>query len=97
MPDAHGYQVRIVREGIEHSRYFSKKVWGGDKKAREAAVNWRDMKRASLPKVMPYLNDEQRADILVDWQETLGGLANRPKLEMPELSLFSDNFVRLDK
>ena len=60
MPDAHGYQVRIVREGIEHSRYFSKKVWGGDKKAREAAVNWRDMKRASLPKVMPYLNDEPK-------------------------------------
>ena len=50
MPDAHGYQVRIVRRGHEFSRYFSSKVWGGEEKALEAAIDWRDMKRASLPR-----------------------------------------------
>ena len=59
-PDMHGYQVRIVRGGTEYSRYFSKKVWGGDRKALEAAINWRDMKRASLPKKTPYINDKPK-------------------------------------
>lgn len=57
MPDPHGFQVRLVRMGVEYSRYFSIKVWGGKKKALEAAQNWRDLKRASLPKHKPYLND----------------------------------------
>ncbi|MBV1881619.1 MAG: hypothetical protein KUG82_08300 [Pseudomonadales bacterium] len=59
-PDDHGYQVRIVRQGTEYSRYFSKKVWGSDTKALNAAINWRDMKRASLPKKTPYINDQPK-------------------------------------
>jgi hypothetical protein len=41
-PDKNGYQVRVVRRGIETSRYFSKRLWGGEKKALQAANNWRD-------------------------------------------------------
>lgn len=59
-PDRNGLQVRVVREGIEHSRYFSFNVWGGKKKALDAAKNWRDMKRSSLPKETPYINDTPR-------------------------------------
>lgn len=56
-PDPNGLQVRVVRQGVEHSRYFSFNVWGGKQKALEAAQNWRDMKRASLPKETPFIND----------------------------------------
>jgi len=41
-PDPGGFQVRVVRRGIETSRYFSKRLWGGEKKALQAANNWRD-------------------------------------------------------
>lgn len=60
MPDAHGYQVRIVRAGKEHSRYFSTKVWGGENHALEAAINWRDMKRASLPRKVAAENQQPK-------------------------------------
>lgn len=59
-PDQHGYQVRVVRQGTEYSRYFSFNVWGGKQKALEAAQNWRDMKRASLPKQTPFINDSPK-------------------------------------
>lgn len=49
-PDKHGYQVRIVRKGKEHSRYFSHKSWGGKAKSLEAAQSWRDQKLALLGK-----------------------------------------------
>ncbi|WP_022946977.1 hypothetical protein [Methylohalobius crimeensis] len=41
-PDPFGYQVRIVRRSVEHSRYFSHKLWGGKKKSLQAAIRWRD-------------------------------------------------------
>ncbi len=41
-PDPFGYQVRIVRRGVERSRYFSHKLWGGKKKSLKAAMDWRD-------------------------------------------------------
>lgn len=41
-PDPFGFQVRVVRRGIEHSRYFSHKLWGGKKKSLQAAIRWRD-------------------------------------------------------
>jgi hypothetical protein len=41
-PDPFGFQVRIVRRGVEHSRYFSHKLWGGKKKSLKAAIRWRD-------------------------------------------------------
>lgn len=41
-PDPFGFQVRIVRRGVEHSRYFSHKLWGGKKKSLKAAIQWRD-------------------------------------------------------
>ena len=47
-PDAFGYQVRIVRRGVERSRYFSHKLWGGKNKSLQAAINWRDQMLAIL-------------------------------------------------
>jgi len=41
-PDKYGYQVRIVRRKVEHSRYFAFNLWGGKKKALNAAISWRD-------------------------------------------------------
>ncbi|BCX88514.1 hypothetical protein MIN45_P0883 [Methylomarinovum tepidoasis] len=41
-PDPFGYQVRIVRRGVERSRYFSHKLWGGKRKSLQAAIRWRD-------------------------------------------------------
>ena len=49
-PDKHGYQVRIVRKGKEHSRYFSHKSWGNKAKSLVAAQSWRDQKLAILGK-----------------------------------------------
>ncbi len=47
-PDAFGYQVRIVRRGVERSRYFSHRLWGGKHKSLKAAINWRDQMLAIL-------------------------------------------------
>lgn len=41
-PDQNGFQVRIVRNGTEHSRYFSHRSWGGKDKSLNSAQNWRD-------------------------------------------------------
>lgn len=41
-PDAGGFQVRIVRDRKEHSRYFSHKSWGSKKKSLQAAISWRE-------------------------------------------------------
>ncbi|MCH9699670.1 MAG: hypothetical protein K0U68_16350 [Gammaproteobacteria bacterium] len=49
-PDKHGYQVRIVRKGKEHSRYFSHRVWSGKKASLEAAIHWRDQMLVVLGK-----------------------------------------------
>lgn len=49
-PDKHGFQVRIVRKGKEHSRYFSHKSWGSKEKALTAAQSWRDQKLALFGK-----------------------------------------------
>ena len=41
-PDNKGFQVRVVRDRKEHSRYFSHKLWGSKKKSLQSAINWRD-------------------------------------------------------
>jgi hypothetical protein len=41
-PDCHGYQVRIVRKGKEHSRYFAHRIWGSKTASLDAAIHWRD-------------------------------------------------------
>jgi len=41
-PDPGGFQVRIVRDRKEHSRYFSHNLWGSKAKALQGAINWRD-------------------------------------------------------
>lgn len=41
-PDIRGFQVRIVRDRKEHSRYFSHKSWGNKKKSLQAAISWRE-------------------------------------------------------
>ncbi len=41
-PDIRGFQVRIVRNKKEYSRYFAHKLWGSKKKSLNAAINWRD-------------------------------------------------------
>jgi len=47
-PDKHGFQVRIVRKGKEHSRYFSHSSWGNKAKSLAAAQSWRDQQLALL-------------------------------------------------
>lgn len=44
-----GYQVRIARGGVEHSRCFTKREFGTKKKALQAAVEWRDRMLEKLP------------------------------------------------
>ena len=48
-PDGMGYQVRVVRKGVERSRYFSHKRYGGKRKALKAAMEWRDEIRMKYP------------------------------------------------
>ncbi len=57
-PDSHGYQVRIVRKGKEHSRYFAHRVWGGQKASLEAAIHWRDQMLVLLGKTNRKLSDK---------------------------------------
>lgn len=38
----HGYSVRIQRKGKETSRLFSDSVYGGKRKAKAAAIAWRE-------------------------------------------------------
>ena len=47
-PDPFGYQVRIVRRGMEKSRYFSHRLWGSKNKSLKAALRWRDQMLATL-------------------------------------------------
>lgn len=47
-PDEFGYQVRIVRRGKEHSKYFSHARWGGPAKSLTAAIQWRDQMQVAL-------------------------------------------------
>jgi len=47
-PDKHGFQVRIVRKGKEHSRYFSHNSWGNREKSLVAAQSWRDQQLVLL-------------------------------------------------
>ena len=47
-PDPKGFQVRIVRNRKEHSRYFSHVQWGDKNKALNAAQSWRDQMLISL-------------------------------------------------
>ena len=41
-PDIRGFQVRVVRDRKEYSRYFSHKSWGTRKKSLQAAISWRE-------------------------------------------------------
>lgn len=41
-PDTRGFQVRIVRDRKEYSRYFSHNIWGNKSKSLKAAISWRD-------------------------------------------------------
>lgn len=47
-PEKSGYQVRIVRQGKEYSRWFSINLWNGKRKAMDAAINWREQMLMSL-------------------------------------------------
>ncbi|MEE9423808.1 MAG: hypothetical protein V3V18_02380 [Methylococcales bacterium] len=57
-PDSLGYQVRIVRKGNEHSRYFAHRVWGGKKASLAAAIRWRDQMLVVLGKNNRKLSDK---------------------------------------
>lgn len=41
-PDTKGFQVRIVRNKKEFSRYFSHNQWGSKASALKSAISWRD-------------------------------------------------------
>lgn len=50
IPGYEAYQVRIVRGGHEYSATFGWSRFGSNELALQAAVNWRDMMLARLPK-----------------------------------------------
>ncbi len=52
-PDKGGFQVRIVRNRKEYSRYFSNKLWGSRKKSLKAAVSWREQMLVLVGDVKP--------------------------------------------
>ncbi len=54
-PDNKGFQVRIVRNKKEYSRYFAHRVWGSRTKALQGAISWRDQQLVALGKVDKYL------------------------------------------
>lgn len=47
-PDIRGFQVRVVRDRKEYSRYFSHKSWGNRKKSLKAAISWREQMLAAI-------------------------------------------------
>lgn len=47
--NCHSFQVRIVRDGVEHSSCFSWTKHGGQGAAMRAAVDWRDSQLKELP------------------------------------------------
>jgi hypothetical protein len=53
LPGGGGFQVRIVRDGKEYSRYFSHKLWGSKEKSFKAAVSWREQILALVGDVKP--------------------------------------------
>lgn len=57
-PDPKGFQVRIVRNKKEHSRYFAHNQWGGRAKALNGARSWRDQMLISLGKINGNLSEK---------------------------------------
>ncbi len=53
-PDNRGFQVRIVRNKKEHSRYFSHKSWGNKRKSLKSAISWRDQMLVLLAESKKY-------------------------------------------
>ncbi len=58
-PDPKGFQVRIVRNKKEYSRYFAHQQWGGKNRALNGARNWRDQMLVSLGSVQKYLPEKR--------------------------------------
>lgn len=58
-PDRKGFQVRIVRNKKEHSRYFSHAQWGGKQKALIGARSWRDQMLVALGTTNKYLSERK--------------------------------------
>ncbi|MFC1749507.1 hypothetical protein ACFL2V_11950 [Pseudomonadota bacterium] len=56
-PDNKGFQVRIVRNKKEYSRYFAHRQWGSRKKALDGAISWRDQQLVLLGKASKYLSE----------------------------------------
>lgn len=56
-PDPKGFQVRIVRNKKEYSRYFSHNEWGGRTRALKGARNWRDQMLVTLGSTRKTLPD----------------------------------------
>jgi hypothetical protein len=52
-PDRGGFQVRVVRDKKEYSRYFSHKLWGNKGKSLQAAVSWREQILAVFGDIKP--------------------------------------------
>ena len=58
IPNWSAYQIRIVRDGIEHSASFSWAQYAGESGALEAAVEWRDAKLEELGQRQILLRDK---------------------------------------
>ncbi len=54
-PDPKGYQVRVVRQNKEYSRYFAFLKLGGEQAALKAANKWREQIKSNFP-----YNDKKR-------------------------------------
>ncbi len=57
-PDNRGFQVRIVRNKKEYSRYFSHKQWGGKSKSLKSAMSWRDQMLVLFRESKKYRQEE---------------------------------------
>ncbi len=52
-PDAGGFQVRVVRDRREYSRYFSHNLWGSKVKSLNGAISWREQILALFGDIKP--------------------------------------------
>ncbi|MCK5830038.1 MAG: hypothetical protein KAH20_07010 [Methylococcales bacterium] len=56
-PDERGFQVRIVRNKKEYSRYFAHKMWGSKAKSLKSAISWRDQMLVLFKESKKYRQD----------------------------------------
>ena len=51
--NTHGWQVRITRHRVRHTKFFSDSKFGGSEEALQAAIEYRDEQLKKLPDPLP--------------------------------------------